>query len=112
MANVKDAQVLVAGSIVSLDFLRDRDTKAQTGAKVLIIAGDGVAVVKLDNEQLASVQPVAGTRVAWYVRNAAYAVDNNSGMSTKFVRVADLGDLDLVNAIILDSAGSKAPAKV
>lgn len=104
MPYTKDAPVIIAGRIISVDPLTDRETKAVLGARVLVMAGNGVATVRFDLYQLADVAPVAGTRVAWLIRNSTRVFVGTSGAATIFVRVADLGDVDLMQSIIQDSA--------
>lgn len=100
MPNLPDAPVILTGTVFSLDLTKDFETKAHSGAKVSIIADGGVAVVKLSTSELAALAPILGDRVCWYVRYIPYAVDTNTGVTTKFVKLVDAGDLDLVGSTL------------
>jgi hypothetical protein len=98
MPLVKDAPLILSGQIIALDLTSDYETKAPTGAKVTILAGDGMTVVKLKLDALQAQKPIAGDAVVWYVRPVPYAMEGNSGMSVGFVRNVDMGDLDALHS--------------
>ena len=110
MPQVKDAAVILSGSIIALEFIKDFETKAQSGAKVTVLYSDGLAIVKLTNDRLAEVSPVPGQQIAWFVRQSPWDIDGKSGMSVQYVRPVDFGDLDALNSV-LTASGSKVPAK-
>lgn len=109
MPNLKDAPVIVAGQIIDVAAYNKRDTQEREGLRVTIMAGDGFAVVKCPDAELLplGIFPKPFESVAWVIRNSPYSVDNNSGMSTRFVRVANDADLDLIHSL---TAGKAAAA--
>lgn len=110
MPNLKDSPVLVLGQILDLSPIMNRDTQKREGTKVMIMAGDGFAVVKLTIEDQATHNVVAelGRRVAWFIRNTPYSVEGNSGMSTRFVRLPNEDDLDMFVSTAGDLVGAPA----
>jgi len=105
MPNLKDAPVLVVGIVVTTDpiYKRDSEPKQLEGHKVTLMSGDGFAVVKVTNEDIARAGiliPEPQQQVAWFIRNTPYSVDNNSGMSTRFVRVVNPQDAEIVAHVV------------
>lgn len=108
MPALKDAPVLLTGQVIDTAIIKNRETDAFEGRKVTVmVAGDGdpgFAVVKLAGDDGLHNNPNHFEQVAWWVRNAPYDISDggrrNSGMSTRFLRSANEGDLDkLVSAI-------------
>lgn len=104
MPSIKDAPVILTGSVMFYELTRNYETKEPTGAKVTIVSPDGAAVVKLSVEESQTLRPVTGQPVVWWVRNAPWTVESNSGMSTKFVRVVNVGDLDQLGSTLTADA--------
>jgi hypothetical protein len=109
MPALKDAPVLLTGQVIDTAVIKNRDTEAFEGRKVTIMVADGAsdpgfAVVKIVGDDAINLNPNHFETVAWFVRNAPYDITDggrrNSGMSTRFLRVANEGDLDkLVSAV-------------
>lgn len=103
MPNMPDAPVILSGVVFGLQLTSDFETKAPTGGKVSVLAGDGLAIVKFSPEQLAAVKPIAGSAVVWTVRYVPYSVGDNSGVTTRFVAATDLGDLDRLQSLLTNA---------
>lgn len=117
MANLKDAETLIVGVVVDVAKVEKRDEPGTTDhykVTIMVPNGGGFAVVKITTLDTAvhhgvlDVKPGQST-VAWYIRNAAYSIEQNSGMSTRLVRVASSADLDAL-AVTLGKAPAKAAA--
>jgi len=110
MANVKDAETVIAATVVVVELTRNFDTKELDGdAKVTLVTSEaGFAVVKIKQRDLVQLKPVAGQRVAWVVRSGHWARGEGSGMSCGFVRLVAPGDLDLLQSLV--AAPSKSAA--
>lgn len=109
MVNVTDAELIIAGTVIGSKDLTNRETGEYQGRKVTIITGDGIGVVKVD--PTARVQVVQGGFVLWVIRNAAYAIDGNSGMSSRFLRECSELELSGLQAALAEaSKASKAAA--
>jgi hypothetical protein len=121
VANVKDGELILTGRVMSVEELYAReDSPANdrrnvragdfTGRKVTVLtSGSGFSIIKVDpadNIDVHEMQPVL-----WVIRNSAYAVGDNSGMSTKFVRLFDAAEFDRLAATAKDiyTAAAKAP---
>lgn len=98
MPNMKDAPVLLSGRVITTAIVPHRETKAYDGRKVTVmVEGDaepGFAVVKLSADEGSVYNPQPGELITWYVRSAPYAVGDNTGMSTRFIREVIKNDLD------------------
>lgn len=109
MAKIDEPGVLLAGQIFGVVPTTDYETKVPTGAKVRVLSGEGITEVKLNPHLLQQLAPVQGDKVAWIVRYMSWSMEGgSSGLSTQFVRVIDLGDLNGIHEII--SSSEKAPA--
>lgn len=97
---MSEAPVILQGDVFRVAPTSDYETKAPSGAKVAILAGDGATEVKLDLRQLQLLSPVPGDRIAWHVRFGHYQVDSNAGLSCNFVAVADLGSVDALHTVV------------
>lgn len=108
MRNMPELPALIIGTVAQSSIVKDYETKKPTGAKVALVslAPLGATEVKVSLEELQELAPVSGDQVAWNVLFAPYAVDGNSGMSCKFLSVADLGSVDSLHNIV-----STVPAK-
>ncbi len=100
MANVKDAEVLLCGTVLSIEETTDRETQKFTGRKITIVTEEGgVSVVKLAPEDRVTV-PARKSEVAWMIRNVPYKVGDNSGMSSRFVREFGVIDEEILTRIM------------
>ena len=104
MAKLPDSEVIVHGLLVSFADRVDFESKSVTGYRATIVDASGGAVVV--NFGLADVVPFAPamTQIIWRVRSGAYAVEGNSGMSTKFIRVVDEAELLGLLAVLEENA--------
>lgn len=110
MPNLKDAPVLLSGTVIDTSIVHKRNEPGVFEArKVTIMVADGsepgFAVVKIAGEDGLRLNPNIMEPVVWIVRSAPYSVDNNNGMSTRFIREVNPNDLDRIAALL------KAPAK-
>ena len=109
MPQLKDAPVLVSGTVIDTNPFANRDSGEFDHRKVTVmVAGDtepGFVVVKIVGDDGIRINPNTMDTVAWIVRSAPYSVDGNSGMSTRFLREVTPADLDKIAAAI------KVPAK-
>lgn len=114
----KDAAVILSGLVISNEVKADRETGAVTGRKIAVLAtvdGEaGLYNVNVSKDDMRVFDPTAGAeQVTIWVRSAAYSVDGNSGMSTKFIREVADDDLETLSKRIEASralAGA-APSK-
>lgn len=112
MVNVQDGTTIAVGHIfgVAPVFVYDEKTKKRTGdtdgAKVTLSCGDGMLIVKVSEDDI-SVIEAPGTPVAWLIRSGYYSLDGGSGMSTRFVRPVNPGDLDALASIVNSKAAAK-----
>lgn len=102
MANVKDAETLLTGSVVAVEPTLDYKTKEQDGGlKVTVVtARAGFAVVKLRAGEAGATKPTPGAKVAWLVQQRHWSQGDGSGMSCAFVSVFSPGDLDALASLI------------
>jgi hypothetical protein len=114
MPNVADAPVALVGQVMTVQAVRDYETKLISGQKVLImVANDGevgFAEVKFTTEELVQydIQLAVLTTVAWWVRSAPWKMDGgNSGMSTRFVRTVNGGDIDRFASLLQNSEAKR-----
>lgn len=106
--NLPEAPVLITGRVLSVNLVKDYETKAPAGAQVVVMNGDGASQIKLDENQLRLVAPIVDDLVAWHVRARHWTMDGGrSGLSWSFIVVADLGSLDAIHNIV---AAVKEPA--
>lgn len=109
MPNLKDAPVLLVGTVIDTIPLKKRGTEEFDGRKVTVMVSDGTepgfAVVKLGVEDAHRHNPNTMENVAWFVRSAPYAVEGNSGMSTRFIREVVPTDLDRIASQLKVTAG-------
>lgn len=102
---VKDAPVIVSGLVIDNEVRSERDTGKVKDRKVLVLAqldggtGQYNVVVPYDEMRYFDPTPMVDHVTIW-VRSGAYAVDGNSGMSTKFIREVTAADLDAMAARI------------
>lgn len=116
MPTLKDAPVLVTGQVIDTAIIKNRETDAFEARKVTImVAGEGdpgFAVVKLVGDDGLANNPNHFEVVAWWVRNAPYDITDggrrNAGMSTRFLRAANEGDLDKLVSAIQNPSTKKA----
>lgn len=115
MPQLKDAPVLVVGQVIDNTIITKRGTGEFEGRKVTVmVAGDGdpgFAVIKLGVEDAQVFNPNHFDSVAWWVRSAPYDISDgnsrNTGMSTRFIRPANSGDLDGIHNVL---NAAKVPA--
>ena len=105
MANVRDAAVICSGMVVDIAKVFDRENTALLlSYKVTVMAGGGFSIVKVTVEDvekiLAQRVPVLFVKVAWFIRNAQYSVEGNSGMSTRIVSVVTEDDIDELHSLV------------
>lgn len=109
MPNVQDAPVILSGTVIALEVVTKFHNNVRgtdpDGLKVTIIAGDGIAIVKVSQDAVVKLAPALGNKVVWLVRNVPWAMETGSGMVTKFVRPVTFADLDLVNSDLNAAAG-------
>lgn len=105
MPKIADAAVIIHGIFVSLEDLRDFETKALTGKRRATILGanGGAAVVNFDATQPTPFAPLM-SQVIWEVVNAPWAMEGGSGMSTKFVREVDTAHLIALSNVLDENA--------
>jgi hypothetical protein len=125
MARVKDAELIAVGRVLGVDpqFLRE-DRKRNNeivgragdsdGRKVtLLTSGSGFSIVKVAAE-FDDFAVTEMSLVVWYVTPSEYSVGDNSGMTTKFLRVATVEDvrgvLGAAEAYAKEFAKAGAPA--
>jgi len=109
MPKLKDAAMLVAGQVIDVETLTNRDTNVPEGARVTLLTGDGFALIKV---RQADYRPdlfhVTGS-YALMVRPLGWGDNNNGGgMSVSFIRYAEPGDLDLVHSVASNMPTAKA----
>ena len=113
MPNLKDAPVLLAGTVIDSAVLTKRGTGEFDGRKITVmVAGDtepGFAVVKFNAEesQAFGPEPLSMSDVTWWVRSAPYAVEANTGMSTRFIREVTVADLEKIHTRLSAKAAAK-----
>lgn len=108
MPNLKDAPVLLGGQVIDTSLSTNRATGEVTGRKVTVMApeagGPGFAVVNVKGDDLHTVDPQPGQSVLWMVRAAPYDISDgdrrNVGMSVRYLRTANEGDLDLLASYV------------
>lgn len=119
MPNVKGAAAAVIGNILSVDNtykFDDAAKKATTeidGAKVMVGTRDGIAVVKVDAEQLKELRPVLYGPFAGLVRYGAWAGRGGSGEETcRYVGPVDQSWTDLLSSTLgaIKNAGTQKAA--
>lgn len=106
MPQLKDAPVIVSGQVIDNATLTDRQSGDYVGRKVTLMVVDphgdpGFAVVKFSDEEGRVHNPNHFDQVNWVVRSAPYDIkDGPSGMSTRFIREVNAGDVDrLLSAV-------------
>jgi hypothetical protein len=115
MPELPDAPVVLNGNIFGIEFTNqfneDRNApRVPDGfAKVSVISGAGVAVVKIKTEDLQRLGVTLGNTVVWFVKNSPWKMDSGrNGMSSAFIRPVSIQDLeDLHHAI---DASAPVPA--
>lgn len=107
-----DAPQIVTGQVIANEELAVRATGEYDGQRIVIMSQiDGQATflrTKIGKDDARVFNPETGETVAIWARSAAYAVGDNSGMSTKFIRRVTPEDLDNLAKIVEFAA---APAK-
>lgn len=108
-----DAPQIVTGLVIANEELTDRQTGEYTGQRIVIMSQvDGAATflrVKVDKDDARVFNPAQGTEnVAIWARSAAYAVGDNSGMSSKFIRRVTPEDLDLLSKVVEYASTAKS----
>lgn len=98
MPRLKEAAVIVAGTVIDIEVLRNFETKQPDGAiRVVLATGDGFASVKVRPEFRDVVGEVGfGESVGWLVRFGAFARDGggDAQATCAFVRLLGENDLD------------------
>lgn len=107
MPNVKGAAVAVIGQILSIDKVTKYDNEAKKatdifdGAKIMVGTQDGFAVVKVDAEQYAALQPVVMRGFAGLVRYGAWSGRSNQGEETcRFIEPIGQNWVDFLNSTL------------
>lgn len=108
MANVKDAEVLIVGTALSVEEVTNRQTGEYQGRKVTLLTDEGgVSIVKVTPNDRVDI-PQRGQLVAWMIRNAPYDIEGNTGMSTRFVRAFSKVDEDAIARALASAAPAKS----
>ncbi len=108
MANVKDAEVLIVGTALSVEEVTARDTGEYRGRKITLLTDEGgIAIVKITPQDRVDI-PQRGQLVAWMIRNTPWEVEGNSGMSTRFVRAFSKVDEDAIARALASAAPAKS----
>jgi len=98
---MKDAAVILSGLVIANDQRTVYETGEVTGRKVTVLATvdgeSGIYNVNVSKDDMRMFNPTPGVdNVTIYVRSAAYQVEGNSGMSTRYLREVTDDDLEQI----------------
>jgi len=111
MPNLKETSVIVAGQVIDIEATTDYESKeVDGGAKITVATGEGFALVKLNAKDMREAEPKVFGTVIWYVQYGAWIRNNNAQNTTKFVRVANPGDLDKLLSLVKNAGRQPAAA--
>lgn len=110
MVNVLDAELLIAGTVIAVTPVTRRETGELLSHSLLVMTSNGIGKIKVVPEDKVTL-PRQGEFVLWVIRNSAYEIEGNSGMSSRFVR--EVTELELTGyhaALVESSKTAKAAA--
>lgn len=100
MAKLPDADVILNGLVLAFVERRDYESKDLTGYRATVVTSTGgAAIVNFDLSSRSSF-PEVMDRVLWHVVSAPWDMAGGSGMSTRFVSLVTLFELEALAGIL------------